>query len=70
MNNNSQFVIVRLIADTGGTAAHRYLRNLRCLVTARDGMLNIRPATSGSEYHLQRLPVGIRKAHSRVMVLT
>ena len=50
-----------MIADTGGTAAHRYLRDLRCLSTAR-GMLSSRPATSGSEYHLQRLPVGIRKA--------
>ena len=59
-----------MLADIGGTAAHRYLRNLRCFSTARDGMLTSQPATSDREYNLQRLPVGIAKAHSPVLVLT
>ncbi|DBB16677.1 TPA: hypothetical protein ACH3X3_014925 [Trebouxia sp. C0006] len=45
------------------TLAHRYLRNLRCLSTARSGMLSSQPATSSSEYHLQRLPVWGAEIH-------
>ena len=61
-----------MTADTGGTstAAHRYLRNLRCLSTARDGMLSSRPAIGGSEYHLQQLAVGVRKAPLCILVWT